>query len=31
MTEEEEEKYSSRIIGVISEIPDYDTWGENNI
>lgn len=31
MTEEEEEKYSSRIIGVISEIPDYDIWGENNI
>jgi len=31
MTDEEEEKYSSRIIGIISEIPDYETWGENNI
>ena len=26
MTEEEEEKYSSRIIGTISAIPDYDIW-----
>ena len=31
MTEEEEEKYPSRIIGTISEIPNYETWGENNI
>ena len=31
MTEEEEEKYPSRIIGTISEIPKYKIWGENNI
>ena len=31
MTEEEEEKYPSRIIGTISEIPDYDTWGTGNV
>lgn len=28
MTEAEEEQYPSRIIGIISEIPDYDEWGE---
>ena len=26
MTEEEEEKYPSRIIGTISAVPDYETW-----
>ena len=26
MTEEEEEKYPSRIIGTISAVPDYDIW-----
>ena len=31
MTEEEEEKYSSRIIGTISEIPTYETWGTGNV
>lgn len=31
MTEEEEEKYPSRIIGTISEVPTYDTWGSNNV
>lgn len=31
MTEEEEEKYPSRIIGTISAVPDYDTWGEGNV
>lgn len=31
MTEEEEEKYPSRIIGTISEIPEYETWGTGNI
>ena len=31
MTEEEEEKYPSRIIGTISAIPDYEIWyGGNN-
>lgn len=27
MTEEEEEKYPSRIVGIISAIPDYEEWG----
>ena len=31
MTEEEEEKYPSRIIGTVSEIPDYETWGSGNV
>lgn len=31
MTEEEEEKYPSRIIGTISAVPDYEEWGEDNI
>ena len=26
MTEEEEEKYPSRIIGTISAVPDYEIW-----
>jgi hypothetical protein len=30
MTEEEEEKYPSRIIGTISAIPEYETWGSAN-
>ena len=31
MTEEEEEKYPSRIIGTISAVPDYETWGTRNV
>lgn len=31
MTEKEEEKYPSRIIGTISEIPTYETWGTGNV
>ncbi len=31
MTEEEEEKYPSRIIGIISAVPDYETWGTGNV
>ena len=31
MTEEEEEKYPSRIIGTISEIPDYEEWGSDSV
>lgn len=31
MTEEEEEKYSSRIIGTISEVPDYKFWGTKSV
>ena len=31
MTEEEEEKYPSRIIGTVSEIPTYEKWGTGNV
>ena len=31
MTEEEEEKYPSRIVGTISEIPNYEKWGEDKV
>ena len=31
MTEEEEEKYPSRIIGTISAVPNYETWGTGNV
>ena len=31
MTEEEEEKYPSRIIGTISEIPNYEEWGSDSV
>ena len=31
MTEEEEEKYPSRIIGTISEIPSYEKWGSGEV
>lgn len=31
MTEEEEEKYPSRIIGIISAVPDYEEWGSGNV
>ena len=31
MSEEEEEKYPSRIVGTISEIPDYEIWGTGNV
>ena len=31
MTEEEEIKYPSRIIGTISAIPNYEYWGEDKI
>lgn len=31
MTEKEEEKYPSRIIGTISEIPTYEEWGTGNV
>ena len=31
MTEEEEEKYPSRIIGTVSAVPDYETWGTGNV
>ena len=31
MTREEIKEYPDRIIGTVSSIPNYDTWGENNI
>jgi hypothetical protein len=31
MTEEEEEKYPSRIIGTISAVPEYEEWGTSNV
>lgn len=31
MTKEEEEKYPSRIIGIISEVPDYEEWGTGKV
>ena len=31
MTDEEEEHYPSRIIGTISEVPDYEEWGADHV
>lgn len=31
MTEAEERDFPSRIIGTISEVPDYEQWGENPV
>ncbi len=31
MTREEIREYPERIIGTVSEIPEYDTWGEDNV
>lgn len=31
MTEEEEERYPSRIVGTISEVPDYEYWLAGNL
>lgn len=31
MTREEIKEYPDRIIGLVSEIPEYETWGEGNI
>ena len=31
MTREEIINYPDRIIGTVSVIPDYETWGENNV
>ena len=31
MTAEEEERYPSRIVGTISEIPDYEEWGSGKV
>lgn len=31
MTREEIKEYPERIIGTVSEVPEYETWGPNNI
>lgn len=31
MTDEEEEKYPLRAIGIISEVPNYEEWGDQKI
>lgn len=31
MTREEIKEYSDCIIGIVSEIPQYETWGSDNV
>ena len=31
MTREEVCKYPDRIVGTVSEIPEYETWGTGNV
>lgn len=31
MTREEIKEYPDRIVGIVSEIPDYETWGTGNV
>ena len=31
MTREEVKEYPDRIIGIVSEIPEYETWGSGNV
>ena len=31
MTREEVKEYPNRIIGIVSEIPEYETWGSGNV
>ena len=31
MTRDEIKEYPDRIVGIVSEIPEYETWGEGNI
>jgi hypothetical protein len=31
MTREEITYYPDRIVGVVSEIPDYEVWGTGNV
>lgn len=31
MTREEIQKYPDAIVGIVSEIPTYDTWGQNEV
>jgi hypothetical protein len=30
MTQEEVKMWPNRIVGIVSEIPDYETWGSGN-
>lgn len=31
MTREEVREYPDRMIGTVSAVPTYETWGENNV
>jgi hypothetical protein len=31
MTREEIREWPDRIVGIVSEIPEYETWGEGNV
>ena len=31
MTREEIREYPERIIGTVSAVPEYETWGQNNV
>lgn len=31
MTREEVREYPDRIVGTVSEIPEYETWGTGNV
>ena len=31
MTREEIKEYPDRIVGIVSEIPDYEIWGTGNV
>ena len=31
MTREEIIQYPDRIVGIVSEIPEYDTWGSGDV
>ena len=31
MTREEIKEYPDRIVGIVSEIPEYETWGSGNV
>ena len=31
MTKQEIKDYPDRIVGVVSEVPSYEIWGEENI
>jgi hypothetical protein len=31
MTREDIQKWPDRIVGIVSEIPQYETWGTGNV